>query len=87
MKLERLILGLLLLPLVIAIFVILFPLILIFGIIALFLRGNTVRTFVKTKTLRSQTSEPNREDDVSDVEVIRSEDIGEKNDISGRSLR
>ena len=57
------------------------------GIIALFLRGNTVRTFVKTKTLRSQTSEPNREDDVIDVEVIRSEDIGEKNDISGRSLR
>ena len=59
----------------------------IFGIIALFMRGNTVRTFVKTKTFRSYQSETGRDDDVIDVEVIRSEDIGEKNDISGRSLR
>ena len=87
MKLERLILGLLLLPFVLALFVILLPLIMIFGIIALVSRRNLVRTFVSTQTFRQQPSGQKQDDDIIDVEVIRSEDAGEQNDLSGRHLR
>ena len=86
MRIERFLLGLILFPLVILFLIILLPLILLFGIISIM----TGRSFVKTASFRWQNASAQKkaaDDDVIDVEVVRSENTGEQNDISGRSLR
>ena len=86
MRIEKFILGLLLLPIIIAFLVVLLPLILLFGIISII----TGRSFVKTASFRWQNASTQKQaadDDVIDVEVVRTENTGEQNDISGRSLQ
>ena len=85
MRIEKVILGLLLLPFIISILIVLLPLILLFGIISIV----TGRSFIKKTSFQWQNASVQKEsdDDVIDVEVIRSENSGEQNDISGRSLR
>ena len=89
MRIERFILGLLLFPLVILFLIVLLPLILLFGIISIITGRQLGRSFVKSSYIRWQTQNaPKKEDDdIIDVEVIRSENTGEQNDISGRSLQ
>ena len=90
MRIEKLILGLLLLPFIIVILLILFPLILFFGILSLIAGKPLGQSFVRTASFQWKTPsarKPQDDDDVIDVEVIRSENTGEQHDISGRSLR
>jgi hypothetical protein len=89
MCLKKLILGLLLLPFVLVILIILIPFILFFGILSVIFQRPMGTRFVNTATFRWQGAapQPPRDDDVIDVDVIRSENTGEQNDISGRTLR
>lgn len=90
MCLKKLMLGLLLLPFVLVILIILIPFILFFGILSVIFRRPMGTRFVKTATFHWQGAapqQPSQDDDVIDVDVIRSENTGEQNDISGRTLR
>lgn len=89
MYLKKLLLGLLLLPFILVVLIVFIPVILFFGILSVMFRRPMGTTFVKTATFRWQgkTAQPRQDEDVIDVEVVRSEDTGEQNDISGRSLR
>lgn len=88
MKVEKLIAGLILLPFIVLLLLILLPLILFFGILSLVFRRPVGKTFIKTDSFQWNTQQKERQDDdVIDVEVIHSENTGEKNDLSGRTLR
>ena len=89
MKFEKLIAGLIILPFILILLIILLPLILLFGILSLVLRRPIGKTFIKTNSFQWNTQQqaPKQDDDVIDVEVIHSENPGDKNDLSGRSLR
>ena len=88
-KLEMFLLGALLLPVIVIILIVLFPLILFFGILSLITGKPLGRSFVKTASFqwKNPAAPKQDDDDVIDVEVIRSENAGEQHDISGRSLR
>ena len=88
MRVEKFILGLILFPLILCFLIILLPLIFLFGIISVLTGKSMGRSFVKTASFHWQTPPAQKtEDDVIDVEVIRSENTGDQNDISGRSLQ
>lgn len=84
MRFEKILAGLILLPIILIVLLIFLPLILIYGAIMLLLHKPVHYTFRKTTTTVRKT--PSGEDEVIDVEVIRTETSGEKNDISGRTL-
>ena len=85
MRLEKLVLGLLLLPFLLFVVLILLPLILIYGAIMLLLHKPVHYTFRNTSSAFKKTPQEG-EEDVIDVEVIHSEPAGEKNEFSGRTL-
>jgi hypothetical protein len=85
MRIEKLIAGLILLPIILFVLLILLPLILIYGVIMLLLHKPVHYTFRRT-TANVRNPEANQNDDVIDVEVIHSESGGEKDDLSERSL-
>ena len=90
MKTKLYLTGLLFLPLVVVIFLLLLPLILIFGLIVMIFGRRVSRSFIKTASFQWQgaSQEPEQNEDVVlDAEVIQSETVGEDNDISGRALR
>ena len=88
MRIERFILGLILFPLILCFLIILLPLIFLFGIISVLTGRSMGRSFVKTAAFQWQTPPTQKTaDDVIDVEVVRSENTGDQNDISGRSLQ
>lgn len=91
MRIEKIIAGLLFLPFVLLLFVILFPLILIFGILSLlFMRKPMGFTFIKTASSKwgtTQSGSSEQKEDIIDVEVINAENTGDQNDLSGRALR
>lgn len=85
MNMKKLIAGLILLPLILFLLLVLLPIILLYGLLMMILRKPV--TFSYGQYGFPGTQQQKQDDDVIDVEVIHSENTGEQNDLSGRSLR